>query len=169
MKKRVLTIISLLLLGGCVSNDMSDLKRFVAKTKSEKKGTVAPLPEFKQSEPYVYNANDIRDPFKPVVDIEVVTGLYTGPSPDENRPKEPLEDFSLDSLKMVGSLAQNKDEWVLIKDPDGLLHRVSIGHYMGKNYGKVIAISEEEITLVELVSDQKNGWIERDASIALVE
>jgi len=172
--KKILFIIlfiiaPLLLLGGCVNNEISDLRIFVKKTKANYKGKVDPLPEFKQSSPYIYAAQDVRDPFKAVVDIEVFSGSYSGPSPDENRPKEPLEEFSLDSLTMVGTLAQNEAEWILIKDPDGLLHRVSIGHYMGKNYGRVVAISEEEVTLVELVSDQRGGWKEHDASIALNE
>lgn len=165
----VIVVMSLLVLNGCVSDDMSDLKRYVKKTKASAKGRVKALPEFKQSEPHSYSGNEIRDPFKPVVDVEVFSGVYSGPKPDENRLKEPLEEFSLDSLKMVGTMAQNKEDWILIKDPDGLLHRVSIGHYMGKNYGKVVSISEEEVTLLELVPDQKNGWIERDASIALSE
>lgn len=157
------------MLSACVSDDITDLRIYVKKTKASAKGRVNPIPEFKQSEPYAYKGEDVRDPFKPVVDVEVSSGIYKGPRPDENRLKEPLEDFSLDSLKMVGTLAQKEEDWILIQDPDGLLHRVAIGHYMGKNYGKVISISEEEVTLVELVPDRRDGWVERDASIALSE
>ncbi|MCW8931170.1 MAG: pilus assembly protein PilP [Gammaproteobacteria bacterium] len=160
---------SLFALSGCVTNDMSDLQAYVQKTKATYKGKVESLPEFTTHPPYAYDAQDIRDPFKPVVDIEVFSGPYRGPRPDENRPREPLEEFSLDSLRMVGTLAQKESEWILIKDPDGLLHRVSLGHYMGKNYGKVTSISEEEVLLLELVSDKKGGWEEREASIALSE
>ena len=169
MKRTILIMTSLLTLAGCVTNDMSDLQTYVQKTKATYKGTVKPLPEFTTHPPYAYDAQDIRDPFKPVVDIEVFSGPYRGPRPDENRPREPLEDFSLDSLRMVGTLAQKESEWILVKDPEGLLHRVSVGHYMGKNYGKVISISEEEVLLLELVSDKKGGWEEREASIALSE
>jgi len=169
MKRTILIIASLLTLSGCVNNDMTDLQAYVQTTKANHKGKVEPLPEFKTHPPYAYDAQEIRDPFKPVVDIEVFSGPYRGPRPDENRPREPLEEYSLDSLRMVGTLAQKESEWILVKDPDGLLHRVSIGHYMGKNYGKVISISEEEVLLLELVSDRKGGWEERDASIALSE
>ncbi|WP_246539906.1 pilus assembly protein PilP [sulfur-oxidizing endosymbiont of Gigantopelta aegis] len=165
----MLIISSLMILSGCVNNDMSDLQGYVQKTKATYKGKVKHLPEFITHPPYAYNARDIRDPFKPVVDIEVFSGPYRGPRPDEARPREPLEDFSLDSLRMVGTLAQKESEWILIKDPDGLLHRVSIGHYMGKNYGRVTAINEEYVLLLELVSDGKGGWEERKASIALKE
>lgn len=169
MKKIIFIIALFLALSGCARNEMNDLRAYVQKTKATYKGKVDPFPEFKQSPPYAYAAQDIRDPFKPVVDIEVSSGPYRGPRPEENRHKEPLEEFSLDSLRMVGTLAQKESEWILIKDPDGLLHRVSIGHYMGKNYGRVTAISEEEITLVELVSDKGKGWKERSTSIALSE
>lgn len=171
MKRTIIIMasLSLLTLSGCVTNDMSDLQAYVQKTKATYKGKVEPLPEFKTHPPYAYDAQDIRDPFKPVVDIEVFSGPYRGPRPDENRPREPLEEFSLDSLRMVGTLAQKESEWILIKDPDGLLHRVSVGHYMGKNYGKVLSISEEEVLLLELVTDKKGGWEEREASIALSE
>lgn len=169
MKRTILIIASLLTLSGCVNNEMTDLQAYVQTTKANHKGKVAPLPEFKTHPPYAYDAQEIRDPFKPVVDIEVFSGPYRGPRPDENRPREPLEEYSLDSLRMVGTLAQKESEWILVKDPDGLLHRVSIGHYMGKNYGKVISISEEEVLLLELTSDKKGGWEERDASIALSE
>ncbi len=169
MKRILLIITSLVILSGCVTNDMSDLQAYVQKTKANYKGKVEPLPEFTTHPPYTYAAMDIRDPFKPVVDIEVFSGPYRGPRPDENRPREPLEDFSLDSLRMVGTLAQKESEWILIKDPDGLLHRVSIGHYMGKNYGKVTSINEEGVLLLELITDKKGGWEERKASIALSE
>ncbi len=169
MKRTILIITSLLVLSGCVSNDMSDLKAYVQKMKATHKGKVEALPEFTTTPPYAYNAQEIRDPFKPVVDIEVFSGPYRGPRPDENRPREPLEDFSLDSLRMVGTLAQKESEWILIKDPDGLLHRVSIGHYIGKNYGRVIDINEEKVVLMELVSDKNGGWEERESSIALSE
>jgi len=170
MRKILFVVISLsLLLSGCVSDDITDLRIYVKKTKASAKGKVKAIPEFKQSEPYAYTGEEVRDPFKPVVDVEVASGAYNGPRPDDNRLKEPLEDFSLDSLKMVGTLKQKEDDWILIKDPDGLLHRVAIGQYMGKNYGKVTNISEEEVTLLELVPDRRDGWVERDASIALSE
>ncbi|MDX2503940.1 MAG: pilus assembly protein PilP [Gammaproteobacteria bacterium] len=169
MKKTVLLITAIFMLSGCVTSDKSDLEAYVKKTKATYKGRVKPLPEFKHEPPYAYAAREIRDPFKAVVDIEVLSGPYRGPQPDPTRPREPLEEFSLDSLRMVGTLAQDESEWVLIKDPDGLLHRVSVGHYMGQNYGKVTSVNEEEITLLELAPDKNGGWRKRDASISLSE
>ena len=56
---------------------------------------------------------------------------------------------------------------VLIRDPDGVIHRVHVGNYMGQNYGHITAIGEDHIDLVELVSNGTGGWMERQASIAL--
>ena len=168
--KKSFILLTAFTLVACVNQEMNDLQAYVSKTKATYKGHVEPLPEFKTIPPYAYAAYDIRDPFKPVVDIEEDTAApYSGPKPDENRPREPLEEFSLDSLRMVGTLSQSENEWVLVKDPDGLLHRVAVGHYMGKNYGKVISISEEEVVLLELISDRKGGWEEQNASIAISE
>lgn len=166
--KILLPIFTVIAISGCVSSDMEDLQTYVQKVKATYKGEVKPLPEFKHQPSYEYSAADIRDPFKSVVDIEVADGAYRGLRPEESRPKEPLEEFSLDSLRMVGSLEQDGSQWVLIKDPDGLLHRVGEGHYMGRNNGRVIMLSEEIVSLTELIPDRK-GWIPREASIALSE
>lgn len=166
--KILLPLFTAVAISGCVSTDMSDLKAYVEKTKATYKGEVEPLPEFKHQPAFAYSAAGIRDPFKPVIDIEVADGVYRGPRPDESRPKEPLEEFSLDSLRMVGTLEQDGSQWVLIKDPDGLLHRVTEGHYMGRNNGRVTAVNEEIVSLTELIPDKK-GWMPRHASIALSE
>jgi type IV pilus assembly protein PilP len=58
---------------------------------------------------------------------------------------------------------------VLVKDPAGVIHRVHRNEHMGQSYGRVTAISEDHIDLVELVSNGNGGWMERPASIALGE
>lgn len=77
--------------------------------------------------------------------------------------------FSLDTLKMVGTLGTGSSLEVLVKDPGAVIHRVHVGEYMGQNYGHVTAISDDHIDLVELVSNGNGGWMERPASIALDE
>ncbi|WP_255210623.1 pilus assembly protein PilP [Methylogaea oryzae] len=75
----------------------------------------------------------------------------------------------MDSLRMVGTLAKGKVLWGLIKAPDGTIHRVRSGNYLGKNYGKVVSVSADRIDLVEIVADGANAWREQPASIALAE
>ena len=112
-----------------------------------------------------------RDPFRQAMSdgSEQVeqTGNSSGPRPDLQRPREYLERFELDTLEMVGTFNKESSEWALIKDPDGTIHRVSVGNYIGMNHGKVSSITNDEVNLSEFISDGVGGWLVRDASIAL--
>ena len=51
----------------------------------------------------------------------------------------------------------------------GLLYQVRPGQYLGQNYGRVTRISETDVTLREIVQDSGGEWIERPATLKLVE
>jgi type IV pilus assembly protein PilP len=154
-----------LVLSGC-TRGTSDLRDWIAQEKAKKGAPITPLPVIKTFETFKYNDQDKRDPFSPSpTELEPTGG--NGPRPDANRSREPLETFSLDSLKMVGTVGTGAGTEVLIKDPGGVIHRIHRGEYMGQNYGHVIAISDDHIDLVELVSNGNGGWMERPASVAL--
>ena len=164
---RTMLCLSLLALGGC-SQDTSDLQTFIAQTKSAHVGSVKPIPQFKPYESFSYSAAELRDPFVATVDLEDDGSTKTSLlNPDSSRPRQPLEVFPLDTLSMVGTLEQNSEHWGLIKDPQNIVHRVQVGHYMGQSEGRIIEISESAIHLVEIVPDGIGGYIERDASIAI--
>ena len=160
-------------LAGCSNDDMSDLKAYVKKVESRKGGRIKPLPEFKTYENYAYVAGERRDPFKPVREVTAPEqGQQTagsGIQPDFDRRRETLEAFPLDALKFVGHLQRKGDEWALISAPDGLVHRVQVGNYLGQNHGKIEAITETKVKLTEIVPDGTGGWIEREAALALNE
>ena len=165
--KRTTFCLTLLSLAGC-SQDITDLQSFIAQTKSAHVGSVKPIPQFKPYESFSYTAAELRDPFVATVDLEdddtTKTSLL---NPDSTRPRQPLEVFPLDTLSMVGILEQNAQLWGLIKDPQNIVHRVQVGHYMGQSEGRIIEIDESAIYLVEIVPDGIGGYIERDASIAI--
>ncbi len=163
---RTIICLSLLGLSGC-SQDISDLQTFIAQTKSAHVGSVKPIPQFKPYESFSYSASDLRDPFVATVDLEDDTTKTSLLNPDSSRPRQPLEVFPLDTLSMVGTLEQDSQQWGLIKDPQNIVHRVQVGHYMGQSEGRIIKISESAIYLVEIVPDGIGGYIERDASIAI--
>lgn len=152
-------------LAGC-GGDMRDLERRIEEIKSRPGGKIEPLPEIEPYETFEYGAHDLRSPFSPGrAEPSETTG--DGPRPDPNRPREPLESFSLDSLDMVGTFERGEARWGLVRDPEGLIHRVQPGNYMGRNYGRILAVSESRIRVVELVPDGSGGWMERDASLTL--
>ncbi len=166
---RILVILPAILLLACSGNSMRDLQDYVLKVKQREPGPVEPLPEIKQVDTFVYEPNERRDPF--VMDIESEEAetpqIGGGIAPDPRRRKEELEQFPLDSLTMVGTLEQNETTWGLIKTKDGILHRVRVSNYLGKNNGQITRIDEDGIQLTEIVSDGTGYWRERQASVAL--
>ena len=134
------------------------------------RGKIDPLPVVKPYEPVPYSAFDMPDPFG-AAKIELVTrsaGSGGGLKPDLNRPKEPLEAFPLESLKMVGVLQQSKQTFALVK-ADASLYRVKVGNYLGQNFGLVTTISENQIQLRELIQDASGDWAERQSALQLQE
>jgi type IV pilus assembly protein PilP len=71
-------------------------------------------------------------------------------------------------MVMVGSIVKAGQPVALLKI-DNLLYQVKLGNYLGQNYGRVIKISEAEVTLREVVQDAVGEWVERVATIALQE
>jgi type IV pilus assembly protein PilP len=155
---------------GC-SGQEDNLNRYIAEVKDRPATPITPIPAVKTYEPYAYEGLAGRDPFRPStsegVEQVVQGGDASGPRPDLQRPREYLERFELDTLLMVGTFAKESSEWALVQDPDGVVHRVAIGNYLGKNHGKVTEISADEVTLSEFITDGVGGWLVRDASIAL--
>ena len=92
-----------------------------------------------------------------------------GPRPEANRPKEYLEQFPLDTLKMVGTLQRDNKRYALLQTQDGLVHRVQAGNYVGQNDGRVISVSEGEVKVDELVPDGIGGFYKRSAAIGLAD
>ncbi len=165
----LLLVLVAVFLAGC-TRGMSDLRSWVAQEKTKKGAPIEPLPVIKTFETFAYADQDKRDPFSPsTAELQTSNSATSGPRPDANRAKQPLEMFALDSLKMVGTVGSGSGTEVLIKDPGGVIHRVRKGEYLGQNYGHVTAVSDDHIDLVEMVSNGNGGWMERPASIALGE
>ena len=156
-------------LGGCIGG-MGDLQDWVAAEKKKPGPPLEPLPVLKTFETFEYKDQDQRDPFGPSLEEqrEAAATSGAGMRPDQH-PKEPLEQFPLDSLKMVGTIGTGSGMEGLVKDTDGVVHRVHMRNYLGQNNGKITAIAEDHIDLVELVPNGSGGWMERQATVALGE
>jgi type IV pilus assembly protein PilP len=165
-------LLPVLLLTACGGDGMDDLRSFVDAEQSKQKGTIEPLPEIKPYETFTYNAGTLRDPFETSDFTAPAVGVGPGGNgivPDLNRPREALEAYPLDSLRMVGTLERNNDTAALIRAQDGTIHRVKPGNYLGQNNGKITQVTDEKVELTEIVSDGSGGWLERQASVALSE
>jgi type IV pilus assembly protein PilP len=85
------------------------------------------------------------------------------------RPREYLEQFPLDTLKMVGTLRLRGGNYGLVQTKDGLIHRVLPGNHLGQNDGRVMGVTDAKITLIEIVPDGLGGYLERPAALALAD
>ena len=161
-----------LLLSAC-GQDMGDLEEYAQEVKGRTSKQIEPVPAPKPYEPFVYEAGERRDPFLPLLQSRDEAAASAGGAgavrPDVDRPKEPLEEFPLDSLRMVGTITMQKHAYALIRAPDTIVHKVSVGDHLGQNFGKITGISETEISLVEIIPDGFGGWTNRPATVALVQ
>lgn len=156
------------ILAGCIGEEMSDLRGQVEEIKQSTRGVeLEPVPKLEPYLPYAYSAYSLRNPFEQAPFLIEKPGVAdSGIRPNVDRPKELLEDYSLESLKMVGTI-DIEGFWGLIKAPDGVVHRVGIGNYLGTNHGHIIAVSDIRLDLIEIVPDGVGGWQERDAYLPL--
>ena len=173
LRKATRCVIGALLLASLVAcnSQQDDLGRYIAEVKARPATPIPPIPAVRTYSPYKSEGLLGRDPFRQSTsegaDQVVQGGPAKGPRPDLQRPREYLERFELDTLVMVGTFAKESSEWALVRDPDGVVHRVAVGNYMGKNHGKVNKISNDEVYLSEFIADGVGGWLVREASIAL--
>jgi len=164
LKTPILVLLSMILVA--CAGDMGDLQEYIAEVKQRPGGRIEPLPQIKPYETFRYRADNNRSPFMPE-QREANKGKAEGPTPIENRNKEYLEQFPLDTLSMVGTLAREGKTYGLLQTADGLVHRVVPGNYVGQNDGRIIAIDESGIQVEELVADGIGGFFKRTAEIGI--
>jgi len=163
------------LLAGCGASDQEELQQWMNEQRAQTKPKVQPIPEPKKFTPQEYTQADSTDPFS----IQKLTQALKKESaqstsnaaliaPELARRKEPLENFPLDAMSMVGSLVRQGQPVALIR-VDNLLYQVRPGNYLGQNYGRITRVTETEVTLREIVQDAAGEWIERTAALQLQE
>ena len=169
LRNAVCVVALLLVATGCTRGitstpgDAPNLEKWMADVRARPAEPLEPLPVMQQFETFEYAAQGMRDPFS-----EAFSGAGgSGPRPDAARRKQTLEQFPLDSLDMVGTLGTSRNLIALVMAPDKVTYRVRPGVYLGQSDGRVTAVYEDRIELVELVPDGAGGWLERPATIAL--
>ncbi len=153
-----------LALSGC-SDGLGDLRAEIEKAKQRPGGRIQPLPEVRPYVSHEYQMSDKRSPF-----LQSLAGENpSGPRPDVQRAREYLEQFPLDTLKMVGTLKLGGGNYGLVQTKDGLIHRVLPGNHLGQNDGRVMSVSDARIAVIEIIPDGLGGYIERPAALALAD
>ncbi len=163
--------LGLTLLSGC-DGETQELQAWMDQQRREARPQVQPLAAPKKFDPVPYANAQLIDPFS-VQKLSVAIKQDTRQpnsvlSAELNRRKEPLESFSLETMTMVGSVNKAGMPLALLK-VENLLYQIKPGDYIGQNYGRVMRISETEVTLREIVQDAAGEWTERPATLQLQE
>jgi type IV pilus assembly protein PilP len=127
------------LLGRVRSAQLDELQTYVDRVKARPPGPLEPIPEVPQVDTFLYQPGNRRDPF--VMDDRTAQATMprqgTGIAPDPLRRREELENFRSTPCGWSGTLEQNETRWGSSQRPDGVLHRVRVGNYMGQNNGQI--------------------------------
>jgi type IV pilus assembly protein PilP len=171
---RISLIATAALLMSACGHDMSDLNAHIDEIKARPAAGIDPIPQMKPYEPFAYSRRDSRSPFEPfardeptnLANNQVIANTLR---PDTARNREPLEEFPLDGIRLLGTLEIRQTTFALLSAPDGIVHRASYGDHLGQNFGKIVQISDAEIQLEEIVPDGFGGYVKRPAIVAISE
>jgi type IV pilus assembly protein PilP len=171
MRMLSLVLVMPLALVACGGEEHQDIKQWMVDSSKDMRGHVQPVPEIKAFPIVSYDAGDLVDPFSPSKVIPEKRAGTGGLQPDFDRPREPLEAYPLETLKMVGVV---RDKGVLhaLIQVGGVVYQVRIGNHMGQDFGVVTGITDSEVQIKELVQDptgQTADWVERLSTLQLQE
>ncbi len=167
--KLIHLVLASILLTGCGGEEFQDLRDFVKNSGADMRGKIEPPPEVRPYEYFAYNnEKNLPDPFKPRK--QEAHAANAGIDQKElDRPKEALEEFPLESLRMVGYLYRANVGYAVIRASDSKLYRVKAGNHMGLNFGLIKEVTDTEVKVKEMVQDSAGDWTERMSSLQLIE
>lgn len=156
---------------GC-GGEQEELQQWMDQQRREVRPNVEPISAPKKFDPQPYLEANSVEPFSPQKLTVALKQEARQPNSllasEMNRRKEPLEAYPLDSMTMVGSITRQGRPYALLR-VDNLLYQVKVGEYLGQNYGKIMKISETDISLREIVQDATGEWTDRSTSLQLQE
>lgn len=101
-------------------------------------GAEDPLADMAPS--YTYNPIGKRDPFR---------SFFKGQDDGTIVNPTPLQRFEVDQYLLVGVVWGVSSPKAMVQDPEGTGHVVQAGTYIGKNWGKVSAITSTSVVITE--------------------
>ncbi|MFY0729632.1 pilus assembly protein PilP [Pseudomonas sp. NFX15] len=159
------------LLAGCgAGDDYNDLDAYMNEMRLRAPGNIEPTPVFRSYPTFTYDAASLRSPFSPQISADPAArrpgSRHVRPDPD--RVKQYLEGFNIEQFEMVGTLSNASGAFALLRGAGGV-HRLKVGDYLGRNDGRIVAISGSQVDVVEIVPDGQGAWLERSRTIPLKE
>ena len=153
---------AVLLLSACASEEHEDLKEWMKEQSQGLKGEQPAIPKVVELPPVSYQSDGLMAPFS-VAKIITVEAVADKSAPDRDRPRQPLESFSIEELRVTGVIIDRKMPIALVQPPPPNKPKyVTVGEFMGQNFGRVVSITNCRVKIVETVKDTNGAWMERD-------
>lgn len=157
------------LVAACGQPADDDLQVWMRQVKNNVQTAPLPAPAPLMSQAVRYDPGGRPDPFDVIkISAALNPSPGNGPSPDLNRPREPLEAYPLDSLRMVGSLRRRGQSVALI-EAGKLIYQVRMGNHLGQDQGAVISIDESSMEIEEMVQEVAGRWVRRQTRLSIQE
>ena len=163
-------VVLIAVLAGCGGgDDFSDLDAYMNEMRLRAPGKIEPTPTFRSYPTFTYNAANLRSPFSRQVKVDLAHQQGArNVKPDPNRVKQYLEGFNIEQFEMVGTISNAAGAFALLRGAGGV-HRLKVGDYLGRNDGRIVAISGSQVDVVEIVPDGEGVWLERPRTLPLKE
>jgi type IV pilus assembly protein PilP len=162
MKPGILACLGVCILAGCSNAEHEDLKAWMREESKGFKGKVAPLPQIKAFDAVAYDAGKLVAPFS---NVKIVTSeaVADKTAPDRDRQRQPLENFALEDLRVTGVIIDSNIPWALVQPPPpNKPKHVTVGEFMGQNFGRITQITTDGVTVIETVKDTNGAWTDRE-------
>ena len=158
------------MLAGCDNaQSTAQLHAYLQATSPDPQTLIAEVPGVEPARVVPYEAGALRSPFQVVRDGDSGSwqvSLLVADELDIDRPRQFLEGLDLEQFEMVGTFSNDQGPSALLR-ANGIVHRLNVGDYLGRNNGQVAFISRAHVEVFEVISDGQGGWLERSLNIPL--
>ena len=154
---------------GCDSaQSPAELHSYLQATQARPGKAVELAPVVMAPRVFTYGAVALRSPFQAVPGSGAGSwqASLAGDELDANRARQFLEGLDLEQIELVGTLFNDLEANALLR-ANGVVHRLKMGDYLGRNNGQIASIAAERVEVFEVISDGRGGWLERSLTISL--
>lgn len=166
MRNACYPLVLSLLLAACGSDEYSDIKEWMAEESKGIKSNVQMPPPLVTPPIVSYAAKALESPFAPDKIKSKESGPMDKSSPAAGRAMEYLEGFPLEAMRLIGTVNYRDRMYGIIQTPEKPKH-VTVGNYIGPNYGKIVEISKTQMRISETVRDANDLWVQREKILYL--